>query len=147
MAVADRSRCRTWHFTFDLKASDTGAASQLQALLISPVRIARIQKASIMSFSYYADGSPDIKGYIYGGAMLLDTVQTWLTNHAISNLQLHAISDRIKDKLIVSFLWDSALLATVGIAPATVGTAGESAAGRRGAGYAWTRWLQATNHE
>jgi hypothetical protein len=92
MAVADRSRCRTWHFTFDLKASDTGAASQLQALLISPVRIARIQKASIISFSYYADGSLDIKGYIYGGAMLLDTVQTWLTNHAISNLQLHAIS-------------------------------------------------------
>ena len=121
MAVADRSRC--WFFTFDLKANDTSvAASQLQALSISPVRIARIQKASIISFSFSADGSPDIKGYISGGSMLRATVQAWLTNPAISNLQLHAISDRIKDELIVSFLWDSAL-------PATVGTAGESAAG------------------
>jgi hypothetical protein len=32
MAVADRLRSRTWYFTFDLKASDNGAASQLQAL-------------------------------------------------------------------------------------------------------------------
>ncbi len=66
----------------------------------------------------------------------------WLTNPAISNLQLHAVSDRFKDELIVSFLRDSAL-------PATVGTAGESAAGEAGRRkrYAWTRWLQATNRE
>ena len=57
--------------------------------------------------------------------MLRATVQAWLTNPAISNLQLHAISDRFKDELIVSFLRDSAL-------PATVGTAGESAAGEAG---------------
>jgi hypothetical protein len=116
MAVADRLRSRTWYFTFKLKASE----SQLQALSISPVRIARIETASIISFSCSADGSPDIKGFIYGGAMLRATVQAWLTNPVISNLQLHAISDRFKDELIVSFLLDSAL-------PATVGTSGESA--------------------
>ena len=69
--------------------------------------------------------SPEIKGFIYGGAMLRATVQARLTNPAISNLQLHAISDRFKDDRIVSFLRDSAL-------PATVGTAGESAAGEAG---------------
>jgi hypothetical protein len=122
MAVADRLRSRTWYFTFDLKASETGAASQLQALSISPLRIARIEKASIITFSCSADGSPDIKGFISGGSMFRATVQAWLTNPAISNLQLHAISDRFKDDQIVSFLLDSAL-------PATVGTAGESAAG------------------
>jgi hypothetical protein len=42
--------------------------------------------------------------------MLRATVQTWLTNPAISNLQLHAISDRFNDERIVSFLWSSAQL-------------------------------------
>ncbi len=51
MAVADKSRSRTWYFTFDLKASDNGTESQLKALSMSSVRIARIEQASIIRFS------------------------------------------------------------------------------------------------
>jgi hypothetical protein len=60
MAVAERLRSRTWYFTFDLKASDTGAASQLQALSISPVQNARMETASKISFSSSADVRTDL---------------------------------------------------------------------------------------
>jgi hypothetical protein len=56
-------------------------------------------------------------------------VQTWLGNSAISNLQLHPISDRFNDHFICSFLDDSAPPG-VGV-PATVAAAGKSTMGLR----------------
>ncbi len=92
MAVADKSRSRTWYFTFDLETRNTGAESHLKALALSPIRIARIETATIISFSS-SEGYPDVRGFISRGSMLRATVQAWLTNPQISNLQLHSISD------------------------------------------------------
>ncbi len=99
----------TWYFTFDLQASEAGVASQLEAFKSSPFRTHRLKTASIISFSRSADGSPDIRGFISGKTMWQSTVQAWLTNSALSNLQLHPISDRIDDRFIVLFLADSEL--------------------------------------
>jgi hypothetical protein len=82
----------TLYFTFDLQVIEAGVASQLEVFESSPFRTRRLKTASIINFSRSADGSPDIRGYISGKTMWQSTVQTWLTNSALSNLQLHPIS-------------------------------------------------------
>ena len=126
---------RTWYFTFDLQASDEGVVSQLQAFESSKYRQQSLSRTSIISFSiggFGADGSPDnasdittrhIKGFISGGTMYESSVKKWLTNSAISNLELNPISNRFHDPLIISFLKESALPGAVPGLPA----AGESA--------------------
>ena len=106
---------KTWYFTFDLQASEAGVTSQLEAFESSTFRNQSIKTASIISFSRSADGSPDIWGFISGKTMWKSTMQIWLTNSALSNLQLHPISDRFSDPFIVSFLADSELPAAGGI--------------------------------
>ena len=100
---------KTWYFTFDLQASDAGVESQLEAFESSPFRRNSLKTASIISFSRSADGSPDIRGFISGKTMWQSTVQAWLTDPALSKLQLRPISDRFNDEFIVSFLADSEL--------------------------------------
>ena len=77
MAVSAKSRSRAWYFTFDLETRNTGAESHLTALALSPFRIARIETATIISFSS-SEGCPDVRGFICGGSMLRATVQAWL---------------------------------------------------------------------
>jgi hypothetical protein len=103
---------KTWYFTFDLQASEVGVASQLEAFKSSPFRTRSMKTSSIISFSRSADGSPDIRGFTSGKTMWKSTVQAWLTNSAesaLSNLQIHPISDRFNDRFIVSLLADSEL--------------------------------------
>ncbi len=110
-ALSDRgARARTWYFTFDMHASDAGVASQLKAFEFSPFRKSNWTAASVISFSF-TDGSPEIRGFTTGGNLLQKSVQTWLTHSgsAISDLQLHPISDRFNDPRIRSFLEQSDL--------------------------------------
>ena len=107
----------TWYFEFNLQApanlwSAAGVASQLESLSNSQCRLQSLKTASIISFSssdHAADGSSEIRGFISGGSMWQQTVRTWLTNSAVSNLQLHPIADRFRDQKILSFLADSTL--------------------------------------
>ena len=103
--------CRnTWYFAFNLQASlasEAGVDSQLESVASSQYRKQALTTASIISFSSSADESPEIRGFISGKSMWQRTVQTWLTQSTISNLQLHPISDRFNDPKIRSFLTDS----------------------------------------
>ena len=109
---------KTWYFTFDLLASEAGVKSQLDALQSSN----KLTNTTILSFSYShntdaTDWSSDnvvhIRGFISGDTTRRSSVKKLLTNSEISNLELHPISDRYNDPLIISFLKDSALSGAV----------------------------------
>ena len=102
-------RACTWYFTFNLQTSEGSVESKLPAFESSEFRTQRLSGASIISFSTSADGSPDIRGFITGKQMRIGLVTRWLTNPAISNLQLHSIKDRFSSPLITAFLAESAL--------------------------------------
>jgi hypothetical protein len=98
-----------FYFEFNLLTSEAGVASQLESLASSQHRKQTLKAASIISVSSSTDGSPEIRGFISGKTMWQRTLQTWLTDTAISHLQLHPIADRFKDPRILSFLADSTL--------------------------------------
>jgi hypothetical protein len=57
--VTALSRSRTWYFIFDLNVSDTGRdwrSIPIKSFLVSPIRTARIEKASNISFFSSANG-------------------------------------------------------------------------------------------
>ena len=110
---------KTWYFTFDLLAGEVGVKSHLDALQSSN----KLKNTTTLSFSYNADATESrtvgterssdnvvhIRGFISGDTMRRSSVKKMLTNYAISNLELHPISNRFDDSIIKSFLLDSAL--------------------------------------